>query len=122
MTITAASALSQANLERVFNERDPARRRHAIEELYAADAELYEQQAKYSGTKAIDGAVTHLLESLPPTLVFVLVAPVMQNHDMGKLLWRGQLSDGATIVTGTDVVEIHGGRIRRVHVFVDAVT
>jgi len=118
--MTTASTLLQANLERVFNERDPARRRHAIEELYAADAELYEQQAKYSGTKAIEAAVTHLLESLPPTLVFVLAAPVMQNHEMGRLLWRGQLPDGATIVTGTDVVEIHAGRIRRVHVFVDA--
>src|SRR5712675_3150147 len=76
-TMTTASTVLQANLKRVFNERDATRRRHAIEELYAADAVLYEQQGKYSGTEAIEGAITHLLGSLPPTLVFVLAAPVM---------------------------------------------
>jgi SnoaL-like protein len=117
--MTTASTVLEANLERVFNERDPTLRRRAIEELYAADAVLYEQEGKYAGRKAIEGAITHLLGSLPPTLVFVLVAPVMQNHEMGKLLWRGQLPDGTLIVTGTDVAQVEGGRIRSVHVFVD---
>jgi hypothetical protein len=117
--MTTANTVLQANLKRVFNERDAVRRRHAIEELYAADAVLYEQQGKYSGTEAIEGAITHLLGSLPPTLVFALVGPVMQNHSMGKLLWKGQLSDGTTVVTGTDIAEVEGGRIRSIHVFVD---
>ena len=77
--MTTASTVLQANLKRVFNERDAARRRQAIEELYAADAVLYEHQGKYSGTEAIEGAITQLLGSLTPTLVFALVAPVMQN-------------------------------------------
>jgi len=50
--MTTASTVLQANLKRVFNERNATRRRHAIEELYAADAVLYEQQGKYSGTEA----------------------------------------------------------------------
>lgn len=119
MTMAAASTLLQANLNRVFNERDAARRRQAIEEIYAADAVLYEEDATYSGTDAIARAVTHLLGSLPRALVFVLVAPVMQNHEMGKLLWKGQLPDGTIVVTGTDVGQIEGGRIRTIHVFVD---
>jgi hypothetical protein len=117
--MTTASTVLQANLKRVFNERDAARRRQAIEELYSADAMLYEQGATCSGTEAIARAVTHLLGALPPTLVFSMVAPVMQNHDMGKLLWRGHLPDGTTVVTGTDVAQIEGGRIRTIHVFVD---
>ncbi len=111
--------LLQANLNRVFNERDAARRRQAIEELYSADAMLYEQEATYSGTEAIARAVTHLLGALPPKLAFSMVAPVMENHDMGKLLWRGQLPDGTIVVTGTDVAQVEGGRIRSIHVFVD---
>jgi hypothetical protein len=114
-----ASTVLQANLQRVFNERDATRRRQAIEELYAADAVLYEQQEKYSGMKAIDGAITHLLGSLPPTLVFAPVEPAMQNHEMVKLLWRGHLPDGTTVVTGTDIAHIEGGRISTIHVFVD---
>jgi hypothetical protein len=114
-----ASTLLQGNLKRVFNERDAARRRQAIEELYAADAVFYEQDAKYSGTDAIVRAVTQLLGSLPPGLVFALVAPVLENHEMGKLLWRGQLPDGTVVVTGTDVAQMEGGRIRSLHIFVD---
>ena len=41
--MTTASTLLQANLKRVFNERDAGRRRRAIQELYAADSTLYEQ-------------------------------------------------------------------------------
>jgi hypothetical protein len=117
--MTTASTVLQANLKRVFNERDAARRRQAIEELYAADAVLYEQDGKYSGTDAIARAVTHLLGSLPPGLVFALGAPVLENHEMAKLLWKGQLPDGTVVVTGTDVAQIDGGRIHTIHVFVD---
>jgi hypothetical protein len=55
------STLLQAHLERVFNERDAARRGQAILELYAADATFYEQDAKYSGTEAIARGLTQLL-------------------------------------------------------------
>jgi hypothetical protein len=120
MTMTTASTLLQAHLERVFNERDAGRRGQAIHELYAPDATFYEQDAKYSGTEAITRAVTELLGALPPTLVFSMAAPAMENHDLGKLLWRGHLPDGMTVVTGTDVAQVAGGRIRSLYVFVDA--
>jgi hypothetical protein len=119
MTMTTASTVLQAHLERVFNERDAGRRGNAIQELYTADSTFYEQEGKYSGTEAIARAVTQLLGALPPTLVFSMAAPAMQNHDMGKLLWRGHLPDGTTVVTGTDVAQVREGRIRSLYVFVD---
>ena len=118
--MTTAGAVLQVHLERVFNERDAGRRANAIQELYAADSTFYEQEAKYSGTEAIARAVAQLLAALPPTLVFSLAAPAMQNHDMGKLLWKGHLPDGTAVVTGTDIAEVREGRIRSLHVFVDA--
>jgi hypothetical protein len=121
MTMTTASALLQANLERVFSERDASRRRHAIKELYAPDATFHEEhEANYAGTEEIARAVTQLLEALPPTLVFTMVAPATQNHDMAKLLWRGHLPDGTTVATGTDIALVKGDRIRSLYVFVDA--
>jgi hypothetical protein len=119
MTMTTASSLLQVHLKRVFNERDALRRGQAIQELYSVDATFYEQDAKYSGTEAIARAVTQLVGALPPTLVFSMAAPAMQNHDMGKLLWRGHLPDGTTVVTGTDIGQLKEGRIRSLHVFVD---
>ena len=118
--MTTAITLLHANLKRVFNERDAGRRGQAIQELYAADATLYEQEATYSGTEPIALAMTQLLGALPPTLVFSMAAPAMQNHGMGKLLWRGHLPDGTTVVTGTDIAQIEEGRIHSLHVFVDA--
>lgn len=47
------SALMQANLTRVFGERDPARRIEAIREIYAADAVLNEPQTVVQGHEAI---------------------------------------------------------------------
>jgi hypothetical protein len=117
--MTTAITVLEANLERVFNEHDVARRRQAIEKLYAADAVLYEQDGKYSGTDAVAGAINRLLGSLPPGLVFALAAPAQENHGMAKLLWKGKLPDGKVIVTGTDVAQIEGGQIRTIHVFVD---
>ncbi|MDB4958640.1 MAG: hypothetical protein JWO36_6209 [Myxococcales bacterium] len=116
--MTTASQVLQANLKRVFNEHDALRRKQAIHELYAPDAILYEDEGKFSGTEAIVGAVTQLLGVLPPKLTFVLAA-VAENHDMGKLLWKGQLPDGTVVVTGTDVAHVEGGRIRALYVFVD---
>jgi hypothetical protein len=48
-----------------------------------------------------------------------MVAPAMQNHNMGKLLWRGHLPDGTTVVTGTDIALVKEGHIRSLYVFVD---
>src|SRR5260370_16493126 len=63
-------ALMQANLVRVFGERDADRRRTALRELYAEDATLYEPQAVATGWEAISGAVDTLLASMPPDFVF----------------------------------------------------
>ena len=58
--------LMQANLARVFGERDASRRAKAIAEIYAADAVLYEPHAAATGHAAINQAVDALLSSLPP--------------------------------------------------------
>jgi hypothetical protein len=88
------NALMQANLVRVFGERDADRRRAALRELYAEDATLYEPQAVATGPEAISAAVDALLVSMPP--------------------------DGPVAVTGTDVAHVEGGRIKSLHVFLDS--
>lgn len=112
-------SLLGTNLARVFNEREPARRRAAIEELYDPDATLFETERAFTGTGAIIDAVTHLIAALPPTLQFVAVAPEMVNHDLAKLHWRGVLPDGTVVVTGTDIAQLANGRIRAIYVFLD---
>jgi hypothetical protein len=48
--------LMQANLKRVFSERDASRRMEVIRELYAKDAVLHEPHASATGHTAISQA------------------------------------------------------------------
>jgi hypothetical protein len=111
--------LMQANLERVFGERDAGRRLAAIRELYAADAVLYEPHASAAGHAAINGAVTTLLSNLPPSFAFTAIGPAVGHHGVGRLRWQSGPPNGPAAVTGTDVAHFQGGLIQTLHVFLD---
>ena len=113
-------SLMQANLTRVFCERDASRRIKAVAELYADDATLYEPpDAAATGHEAINQAVEALLANLPPNFAFTAIGPAVGHHGMGRLRWQSGPPDGPAAVTGTDVAQIEGGRIQTLHVFLD---
>jgi hypothetical protein len=111
--------LMQANLGRVFGERDASRRTTALAELYADDAILYEPDASATGHAAISQAVEALLSSLPPNFVFTAIGPAVGHHGVGRLRWQAGPPNGPVAVTGTDVARFEGGRIQTLHVFLD---
>ena len=111
--------LMQANLARVFGERDATRRLAAIRDLYAEDAVLYEPDASATGHAAINQAVDALLSSLPPNFVFTAIGPAVGHHGVGRLRWQSGPPNGPAAVTGTDVARIKGGHIQTLHVFLD---
>jgi ketosteroid isomerase-like protein len=80
-------SLMQANLARVFNERDVARRMNAIAELYANDATLFEPHTSATGHDAISQVVDTLLASLPPDFVFTAIGAAVGHHGVGRLRW-----------------------------------
>jgi hypothetical protein len=113
-------SLMQANLARVFGERDATRRMKAIAELYADDAVLYEPpDTSATGHAAISEAVEALLSNLPPNFAFTAMGPAVGHHGMGRLRWRSGPPNGPAAVTGTDVARFEGGRIQSLHVFLD---
>src|SRR6476620_7228912 len=109
----------QANLARVFNERDASRRMNAIAELYANDATLFEPDAVATGHDAIGQAVGTLLASLPPDFVFAAIGTAVGHHGVGRLHWQSGPPNGPAAVTGTDVVRFEHGRIQTLHVLLD---
>ncbi len=109
----------QANLVRVFGERDAARRTAAIRDLYAEQAVLYEPDASATGHAAIGAAVEALLRRLPPNFVFTAMGPAVGHHGVGRLRWRAGPPDGPAAATGTDVARFQDGRILTLHVFLD---
>jgi hypothetical protein len=111
--------LMQANIRRVFSERDAAQRLKAIRELYAEDATLCEPQTSARGHVAICDAVSALLASLPANFAFTAAAPAVGHHGVGRLNWRSGPPGAPPVVTGTDVARFEGGRIQSLHVFLD---
>ena len=59
------STLLTRNLQEVFGESDPARRRAAIEEIYIEDCVFYESKGTYRGRDKID-RVASAIKALHP--------------------------------------------------------
>ena len=116
---TDVDALMQANVVRVFNERNPDRRRAALGELYTEDATLYDPDTVATGREAISAAVDHLLRTLPPGFVFTATGHAVGHNGAARLFWRAGPPDGPVAITGTDVAHIEDGRIKLLYVFVD---
>jgi hypothetical protein len=113
------NSLMQANLVRVFGERDPALRIKAIRELYAEDAVLNEPHASVTGHAAISKAVTALLVSLPPDFAFAAIGPAVGHHGVGRLRWQAGPPNGPVAVTGMDIAHFERGLIHSLFVFLD---
>nr|WP_283193508.1 nuclear transport factor 2 family protein [Rhizobium sp. AN80A] len=111
--------LMRANLTRVFNERDPARRLEAIAELYTRDAVLNEPDATFSGHAAISQAVTDLLDGFPADFSFTAIGPAIGHHSIGRLRWSSGPPSGPAAVTGMDIIQVEDGRIHSLHVFIE---
>jgi hypothetical protein len=111
--------LMQANLVRVFSERDPGRRMAAIGELYAEDAVLNDPESSVTGHAAISEVVTALLASLPPDFAFSAIGSALGHHGAGRLRWRAGPPNGPAAVTGMDFALFENGRIQSLHVFVE---
>lgn len=111
--------LMQANLARVFSERDAAKRLRALTDIYAADAVLYEPGTATTGHAAISDAVEALLTSLPQNVTFFALGPAVGHHGFGRLRWQSGPPGHPAAVTGTDFALIERGLIRALYVFLD---
>ncbi|WP_257167729.1 nuclear transport factor 2 family protein [Bradyrhizobium sp. SRS-191] len=111
--------LLRSNLNRVFNERDPAKRAEAIAELFVETPIMFEPTNIVSGRAEISRVAGDLLQQFGPDFVFVPVAAAVGHHGMAHLPWQAGPKDGPVAVTGADVAEIVDGRIARLWVLLN---
>ena len=100
-------ALLRANLQRVFNERDPVLRDAAIADLYVPDPIMYEPDAIVKGRQAISDIAGKLLRNFGPDFTFVPEGKGLGHHG------------NPPTVMGADTAEIIEGRIARLWVLLD---
>ena len=111
--------LLHANLERVFNERNAARRDAAIAELFVAAPVMYEPAATVQGRGNISDVAGKLLAQFGPDFSFVPDGPAVGHHGFAVLRWHAGPKGGPVAVTGADAAEIEGGRINRLWVLLN---
>lgn len=111
--------LLRSNLERVFNEREPARRAQAMAELFVEQPIMYEPDGIVQGREAISAVAGKLLDKFGPDFSFVPEKAAIGHHRMGSLRWHAGPVEGPPIVTGIDTAVVVDGRIERLWVLLD---
>lgn len=110
--------LLHRNLQDVFGEADPNRRRTAIADLYTDDAVVYLPDAIVTGHHDID-AVAGELRAGHPTFVYTDRGTAQVVHNGGLLAWGSGPKGQEPEYTGLDFVESRDGKIAALYVFLN---
>jgi SnoaL-like domain len=107
------------NLQVVFGEGDPARRRAAIEELYTEDCTVFLPIGRYVGRAALDQVAGELRDS-HPSFVYTPHRPPQAVQDSGRLAWGSGPPREPPRYTGLDVIVVRDEKIAALCVFLDS--
>jgi hypothetical protein len=107
------------NLQEVFGEADPTRRRAAIAELYAEECVVLLPVGHYVGHDALDRVASELRAGHPKFVYVPHRAPqVVQN--VGRITWGSGPPGEPPDYTGLDVIVVRDEKISALYVFLDS--
>jgi hypothetical protein len=112
------STLLLRNLDEVFGEIDPARRRAAIEEIFHEDAVFHEPSGAYRGRDEIH-RIAGEIKATHPEFRYEPIAPPEELHDAGRVQWVSGRPGEAPAYAGTDFIIARDGRIAALYLFFD---
>jgi hypothetical protein len=113
------STLLTRNLQEVFGENDPARRRAAIDELYTEDGVFYDpSEAAYRGRDEID-RVAGAIRATHPDFRYQPIAEPEETGNSGRVRWVAGRPGEAPAYAGTDFIIARDGRIAALYLFFD---
>ena len=115
----AISDLLIRNLRDVFGEYDPARRRAAIDEIWAEDGVFYDPNSgAHRGRDEID-RVAGAIKATHPDFRYQPIAEPEELGNGGRLRWVAGRPGEAPAYAGTDFIIARDGRIAAVYLFFD---
>jgi hypothetical protein len=113
------STLLIRNLQDVFGENDPARRRAAIDEIYNEDCVFYDpNKGAYHGRDEID-RIAGAIKATHPDFRYQLIAKPEEVGNGGRVPWISGRPGEIPAYSGTDFIVARGGRIAAVYLFFD---
>jgi hypothetical protein len=109
--MTDVKELLHSNLHEVFSERDPERRRAAIERTFTEDVTFINPEGEVTGRQALSDQAQKLLDGAPAD--FALEeddGPGYVGTDTAALAWRFG-PPGSPVARGIDIGTIRDGRV-----------
>jgi hypothetical protein len=113
------STLLTRNLQDVFGENDPARRRAAIDEIYIEDCAFYDpSKGVYRGRAEID-RVAGAIRATHPDFRYQPITEHEEVGNGGRIQWVSGRPGEAPAYAGTDFIIVRDGRIAALYLFFD---
>ena len=112
------STLLIRNLEDVFGENDPVRRRAAIDEIFTEDCVFYEPRGTYRGRDEIH-RIAGAIKATHPDFQYQPIVPPEESGNGGRVQWVSGRPGEAPEYAGTDFIIARDGRIAAVYLFFD---
>ena len=114
----SVSTLLIRNLDDVFGENDPARRRATIDEIFTDDCVFYEPRGVYRGRDEIN-RVAGAIKATHPDFRYQQTAEPEELGNGGRVRWVSGRPGEAPAYAGTDFIIARDGRIAAVYLFFD---
>ena len=107
-----ADELLYVNRE-VFSERDPEKRRAAIERTYAEDVKFIDPDGEFMGRQALNNQAQKILDGAPPESVLEEEGPRYIGTDTAVQAWRFG-PPGSPVARGVDILTLRDDRVSAV--------
>ena len=115
------STLLIRNLEDVFGENDPVRRRAAIDEIFTEDCVFYEPRGSYRGRDEIH-RIAGVIKATHPDFRYQPIVPPEELGNGGRVQWVSGRPGEAPEYARTDFIIARDGRIAAVYLFFDTLS
>ena len=113
------STLLIRNLQDVFGENDPARRRATIYEIWNEDGVFYDPKTgAHRGRDEID-RIAGAIRATHPDSRYQPISEPEELGDGGRVQWVAGRPGEAPAYAGTDFIIVRDGRIAAVYLFFD---
>jgi SnoaL-like domain len=113
------STLLTRNLQDVFGENDPARRRAAIDEIFTEDCVFYDPTSgPHRGRDEID-RVAGAIRATQPDFRYQPIAEPEELGNGGRVRWVSGPPGESPAYAGTDFIIARDGRIAALYLFFD---
>ena len=112
-----AKELLYSNLHDVFSERDPEKRRPAIERTYHEDVRFIDPEGEVVGRQALNQRAQKILDGAPSDFVLEEDGLGYIGSDTAAMPWRFG-PPGSPLVRGIDILTLRDGRVSDVRTLI----